>query len=109
MQFRPRRIAAAGQNRELRGIGHHGHQPCHLHRAAHRPVNVHAEQPGHPSRQGAPDLLAQPVDTRERADGRSTGAHHPIVAATTDNTRTRSADPQPASLPAARHGLPGSR
>ncbi|MFB6578517.1 hypothetical protein ACFCYC_14000 [Streptomyces sp. NPDC056402] len=50
----------------------------------HRPVDVNAEHPGHPSFEGAPDVLVQPVETRVRAVGRDTGAHLPIVITPTD-------------------------
>lgn len=45
-----------------------------------------AQQPGHPPREGDPDLLAQPVETRVPADGRHAVAHLPMVTPTTDTT-----------------------
>ncbi|MFE9482880.1 hypothetical protein ACFYNM_30245 [Streptomyces spororaveus] len=86
MQLSPRGRTVTWEHRELGGVRDRRDQPCHLRRAGHRPVDVNAEQPGHPTFEGAPDLLTQPVDTHMRAVGRCTGAHLPMFTATTDNT-----------------------
>lgn len=54
-----------------------------------------AQQPGHPPREGDPDLLAQPVETRVPADGRHAVAHLPMVTPTTDTTPWGRADRGP--------------